>query len=118
MIIFSEVMKIARSIPPMIALYLASLLEVGKSKCLVCSITSPVGALSVSPSPAPVCREGHPHSESTSRSCLVPFPVKEFMLKSQLVPTPLTPSEVYIEYRTHSVQLPIEPFVMTGRAYV
>ena len=37
------------------------------------------------------------------------------MLKIQLVPAPLTSGEVYIEYRTHIVQLPTEPFVMIIR---
>ena len=66
----------------------------------------------------PKVMKRHPHSKSTSRSCLVPFPIKEFLLKSQLVPTPLTLGEIYIEYRTHSVQLPTEPFVLTERPYV
>ena len=57
MMIFSEDTEIARSIPTIIASYSASLLEAGKSKCMACFIISPVGALSYSPSPAPVCRE-------------------------------------------------------------
>ena len=57
MMIFSEDTKIARSISTMIASYLASLLEMGKSKRMACSIISPVGALSCSPSLAPFCRE-------------------------------------------------------------
>ena len=51
---FSKDTEIARSITTMIASYLASLLEAGKSKRMVCSIISPVLALSCSPSPAPV----------------------------------------------------------------
>ena len=46
MMIFSKDMAIARSILPMIASYSASLLEVGKSKLMACSIISLVGALS------------------------------------------------------------------------
>ena len=46
------------------------------------------------------------------------FPVEEFMLKSQLVPTPLTPDEVYIEYQTHSAQFPIKPSAPIDWAYV
>ena len=57
MMIFSEDTKIARSIPVMIALYSALLLEEGKSKRMACSIISLVGALSCSPSPAPNCRK-------------------------------------------------------------
>ena len=57
MIIFSEDMEIARSIPAMIASYLASLLEARKSKRMACSIISFVGALSCRPSPTPVCHE-------------------------------------------------------------
>ena len=57
MIIFFEDTEIARSIPTMIASYSASLLEVGKSKRMACSIISLVRALSCSPSPALVCRE-------------------------------------------------------------
>ena len=57
MMIFYEDMKIARSSPTIIALYSASLLEVGKSKCMAYSIISLVGASSCSPSPAPVWRE-------------------------------------------------------------
>ena len=49
MIIFSEDMEIARSIPAMIASYSASLLEARKSKRMACSIISLVGALSCSP---------------------------------------------------------------------
>ena len=60
----------------------------------------------------------HPHLESTSRSCLVPFPIEKFMLKSYPIHVPLTLGEAYIEYRTHSVRLPIGLFVMIGRAYV
>ena len=57
MMIFSEDTKIARLILVMIASYSTSLLEAGKSKCMIYSIISPVGALSCSPSPALNCRE-------------------------------------------------------------
>ena len=57
MMIFSEDMEIARLIPAMIASYSALSLETGKSKRMACSIISLVGALSCSPSPAPVYRE-------------------------------------------------------------
>ena len=57
MMIFYEDMKIARSILAMIVSYSASLLEAGKSKRMACSIISSTGALSCSPSPAPVCCE-------------------------------------------------------------
>ena len=55
MIILSKDTKIARSSPTMIAAYLASLLEVGKFRCIACSITSLIGALSYSPRPTPIC---------------------------------------------------------------
>ena len=57
MIIFSEDTEIERLIPAMMASYSASLLEVEKSKCMACSIISPVKALSCSPKRAPVYRE-------------------------------------------------------------
>ena len=57
MMIFSKDTKIGRSSLAIIASYSASLLEVGKSKRMACSIISPVGASSCSPSPAPVYRE-------------------------------------------------------------
>ena len=57
MMIFSEDMGIARSIPAMIVSYSTSLLEADKSKCMACSIIYPIGALSCSPSLALVCRE-------------------------------------------------------------
>ena len=57
MIIFSEDTEIARSILAMITLYSASLLEARKSKRMIYSIISLVGALSCSPSPSPNCRE-------------------------------------------------------------
>ena len=57
MMIFSEDMEIARFILAMIASYSASLLEAGKYKHMAYSIISPVGALSCSPSPNPICRE-------------------------------------------------------------
>ena len=49
MMIFSEDTEIGSSSPAMIALYLASLLEEGKFKCMACSMTSSVGGLSCSP---------------------------------------------------------------------
>ena len=58
MMIFSEDTEIVRSSPAIIASYLVSLLEAGKSKRMASSIISPVGASSCSPSPAPVYREG------------------------------------------------------------
>ena len=57
MMIFSEDMEIGRSIPTMIALYSALLLERGKLKCMAYSIISPVESLSCSSSPSPVCRK-------------------------------------------------------------
>ena len=57
MMIFSEDTEIARSILGIFALYFASLLDAGKSKCMDYFIISPVGALSCSPSPAPNFRE-------------------------------------------------------------
>ena len=57
MMIFSEDTEIARSSPAMIASYSVSLLEAGKFRRMAYSMTSPVGALSCSPRPAPVCRE-------------------------------------------------------------
>ena len=96
------------------ASYSASLLEAGKSKVMACSIISPIEALCCSPRQAPICRK----APSTSQIRLVLFLIEEFMLKIQLVLASLTPSEVYNEYRTHSVQLPIKPFVLTGWAYV
>ena len=57
MMIFSKDMDIVRLIPTMIALYLASLLEAGKSRHMACSIISPVGDLSCSPRLALVCPE-------------------------------------------------------------
>ena len=114
MIIFFEDMEIVKSIPAMIASYLASLLEAGKSKRMACSIISPIGALSCNPRQLLSVMKRHPHSESTSQSCLVPFLVEGFSLKSQPVLAPLTPSEVFIGYQTLSIQLPTEPFVMTS----
>ena len=57
MMIFSEDTDVVRSISAMIASYSASLLDVGKSSHMACSILSPVGALSCKPTPAHVCRE-------------------------------------------------------------
>ena len=57
MIIFSKDMEIVRPIPAMMASYSASLLEAGKSKRMVCSIISPVKALSFSPKPTLVYHE-------------------------------------------------------------
>ena len=54
---FFEDIEIMRSIPVMIASYSTSLLEAGKSKRMVCSIISPTGALSCSPSSDPICHE-------------------------------------------------------------
>ena len=57
MMIFSEDMEIVRSSLTIIASYLASLLEEGKSKLMACSNISPVRASSCSPSSAPVYLE-------------------------------------------------------------
>ena len=57
MIIFSEDTEIARSILAMMSSYSASLFETEKSKHMACFIISPVGALSCSPRPTPVCHE-------------------------------------------------------------
>ena len=51
MMIFFEDMKIMRSTPARIASYSVSSLDVGKSNRIVCSILSPVGALSCKPTP-------------------------------------------------------------------
>ena len=55
MMIFYEDTEIARLISVVIDSYSASLLEAGKSKRMTCFIISPVGALSCSPSLAPIC---------------------------------------------------------------
>ena len=55
MMIFSKDTEIAKSIPARIASYFVSLLDAGKPNCMACSILYPVGALSVKPTPAPVC---------------------------------------------------------------
>ena len=57
MMILSEDTDVARSISVRIASYSGSLLDMGKSSCMACSILSLVGALSCKPTPAPVCRE-------------------------------------------------------------
>ena len=57
MMIFSEDTELARSSPAIISSYSALLLEIGKSRCMAYSMTSPVRALSRSPRLAPVCRE-------------------------------------------------------------
>ena len=57
MMIFSEDMEIGRSIPVMIALYSASLLEASKSKLMAYSIISPIEALSCCSNPALNYRE-------------------------------------------------------------
>ena len=57
MMIFSKDMEVARSSRAMITSYWASLLEAGKSKCMACSIISPIKALSCSPKPAIIYRE-------------------------------------------------------------
>ena len=57
MITLSKETEIPRSIPTRISSYSASLLEARKSKRMACSIISPIGALSCSPSPASVCHE-------------------------------------------------------------
>ena len=57
MTIFSEDTEITKSSPAMIASYSALLLEAGKFNRMACFMTSPVGALSCSPRPAPVYRE-------------------------------------------------------------
>ena len=54
MMIFSEDTKITRSSLAIIASYSDSLLEVGKSRYMASSMTSPVGALSCNPRPAPI----------------------------------------------------------------
>ena len=55
MIIIFEDTEIVRSILARIALYSASLLEVGKSNRRACSVLSPVGDLNCRPTPALVC---------------------------------------------------------------
>ena len=75
MMIFSENTEIAKSSLAMIASYSASLLEAGKFSCMAYSMTSPVGALSCSPRPAPICHEApstfkvHQPKLSSSISC-------------------------------------------------
>ena len=48
-VVFYENMKIARSISARVASYSASLLDVGKSNRIACSILSLIGALSCKP---------------------------------------------------------------------
>ena len=57
MIALFEDTEIARLIPARIASYSTSLLEAERSRLMIYSIISVVGALSCSPSPAPVCCE-------------------------------------------------------------
>ena len=57
MMIFSEDMKIARSIMAKIALYFVSLLDARKPSRMASYILFTVRALSVKPTPTPICRE-------------------------------------------------------------
>ena len=57
MMIFFEDTKIMRSTLARMALYSVSSLDVGKSNRIVCSILSPVGAISCKTTPALICRE-------------------------------------------------------------
>ena len=57
MMIFYEDTEIERPIPARIVSYSASLLDVGKSNRIACSIISPVWALGCKPTQAPICRE-------------------------------------------------------------
>ena len=51
MMIFSEHIDVARSIPSRIASYSLSLLDAGKSSCMACLILSPIRVLSCKPTP-------------------------------------------------------------------
>ena len=99
MMIFSKDTEIARSSLAIIASFLASLLEARKSKCMACSIISSIGASSCRPNPALFFAKHHPHSGSTSQSCLTSFPAGKPLLKIQPVLVPSLPDEVYIGYR-------------------
>ena len=68
MMIFSEDTEIARSSSAIIALYLASLLEAGKSKRMACSIISWSGLQVAAPVRLPLAVKHHPHSGSTMYS--------------------------------------------------
>ena len=57
MMIFSEDMKIAKSITARIASYSASLLDAGKSNYIACSILFPIWVISCKPIPALVYQE-------------------------------------------------------------
>ena len=57
MMIFSEDTEIVRPSSTVFVSYSTSLLEAGKLKRMACFMTSPVGDLSYSPKPAPICRE-------------------------------------------------------------
>ena len=57
MMIFSEDMKIARSIPARITSYSTSLLDAGKSNCIACSILFPIWVISCKPIPTLVYQE-------------------------------------------------------------
>ena len=57
MMSFYEDTNVARSIPARTALYSVSLLNVGKSSYMACSIISPIMALSCKPTLAPFWRE-------------------------------------------------------------
>ena len=76
MMIFSEYTNVVRLISDKIASYSVSLLDVGKSSHMACSILSPVGALSCKLTPSPVCQEAlstlriHHPELSGSASCL------------------------------------------------
>ena len=90
--IVSEDTEIARSSLAMMASYSALLFKAGKLKRMVCSMTSPVGALSCNPRPAPVCHEApSTFSVKSSQSCLAPYLYEEYLLGNQPVSVPSTP---------------------------
>ena len=72
MMIFSADKEIVRLILTRIASYSISLLDLGKSNRMACSNISPVRALSVKPTPAPVCQEA-PSTLRIHQSVLLRF---------------------------------------------
>ena len=100
MMIFSEDTEIMRSIPARISSYSTSLLDTRKFNRIVCSILSPVGALSCKPTLAPVCWE----ASSTLRIYHSALPESKsywgISTKSLPISVPLLPSRVCTGYRT------------------
>ena len=72
MMILYEDTEITRSIPTRVASYSASLLDMGKSNRIACSILSLVGALNCKPTQTLVCREA-PSTLRIHQSALLGF---------------------------------------------